>query len=111
MWRNEAKRFWKLYTEFKLWTATPDSTSRRFTIEKDSFEDSSLLESKYQTATSMQIQCAIIIGLIYPSSNPFKKHALRVEMHIPLNFPHSPPTIYMLSKIHHVNIDKDGEYS
>lgn len=108
---KELKRIWKLYTDFKLWTRSPDATSKRFMVERDSFEDKSLLENRNQTASSIQVSSALIVGLIYPTSDSFLKHGLRVEIGVPSNYPHTPPTICMLSKIHHPNIDEKGEYN
>lgn len=104
-------RLLKLYTEFKKWTESPDATTKRFTIENNSFDNPQLLQNIKQTTSTMQLYSAIIIGLIYPLSEPFIKHALRVEIHVPLTFPQVPPTVYMKTEIRHPNIEKDGKYN
>lgn len=107
--RDILRSLWRLYTDFKLWASASDATSKRFKVEDDSFENKSLLENNAAAAsTTDENIVAIIIGLIYPSSEPFKRHALRIKICLPSTFPDDPPIVYMLTKIRHPNIDKNG---
>lgn len=107
---NVLKRLWKEHTDFKVWAQNSDLESKKFTVEKDSFEDPSLVENRNQTTLSAHTIQSSIIGLIYPSSEPFLTHALRVKIDIPAGYPEVPPKIYMLTKILHPNIDEKGKY-
>lgn len=101
----------KHYTEFTNQIAKTDATSRRFTIENDSLKDESLLQSIGAEAKSLYVKELVVIGLIYPTSEPFRGYALRIKMRIPHSYPQKPPRIFFLEKIVHPNIEKDGEYN
>jgi ubiquitin-protein ligase len=106
------KRLWRKYTELQTW-AGEDPESKKFTSESTSFLDpattpSSASNNRGATSTA-QVKYISIIGLIYPSTQPFRQRALRVEIRVPETYPQEPPEVYMRMKIRHPNIEKDGE--
>ncbi len=109
---GDFKRLWTEYNQLKNW-ANPASS--RFKIEKDSFENPTTMPSSASNnpgaASTMQVAYVSIIGLIYPSTEPFGQRGLRVEIQVPVTYPQEPPHIYMRMemKIRHPNIEINGE--
>lgn len=105
------KRLHKFYREFKTWSESAETTSNRFTFENDSVNDSLFKPNRDPIPAMSIFKTVYVVGLIYPSSEPFAEHALRVEMHISSKYPQIPPAVFLLTKIRHPNIEKDGKYS
>ncbi len=110
---GDFKRLWIEYGKLKTWVESANAASRRFTIEEDSFDNPTTMRSSESNnggaASIMQVGCISIIGLIYPSTEPFKQRGLRVEIRVPVTYRQEPPHIYMKMSIRHPNIEKDGE--
>ncbi|CAF1297652.1 unnamed protein product [Rotaria sordida] len=110
---DSSKRIWRLYTDLKIWAESHDATSKRFIVKDNSIENPELLSSlqsnNIATASTMQTKFFIIVGLIYPSTDPFKKHLLEVEIRVPFTYPQEPPEVYMRTSIRHPNIEKNGK--
>ncbi|CAF1128890.1 unnamed protein product [Rotaria sordida] len=110
---DSSKRIWRLYTDLKIWAESHDATSKRFSVKDNSIENPELLSSlqsnNVATASTMQTKFFIIVGLIYPSTDPFKKHLLEVEIRVPFTYPQEPPEVYMRTSIRHPNIEKNGK--
>lgn len=95
----------------KIWAADTNSTSKKFYIESDSFENPTTASvSTSAAATSAeQTNFVSITGLIYPTTEPFKQYAIRIEIRVPPAFPQEPPEIYMKMKIRHPNVKLNGK--
>jgi ubiquitin-protein ligase len=108
---NPLKRLWTEYNKFKNWALS--TNPREFTIESSSLDDdetttSSAIDNN-GTASATQDKFVSITGLIYPSTEPFRQWALRVEIKLPILYPHKATTVYMKTSIRHPNIDENGE--
>jgi len=110
---SDFKRLWREYTDLKDWVGSSEAASNIFSIERDSFENSKATPSSESTngeaCSTAQAKSISIFGLIYPSTEPFKKRGLRVEMRVPFTYPQEPPEVYMRMEIRHPNIEKNGE--
>merc|ERR1712126_215367 len=48
-------------------------------------------------------------GLLVPKTAPYNKGAFKVEIKFPDEYPFKPPTITLLTKIYHPNVDEKGQ--
>ena len=52
---------------------------------------------------------AVVTGKVWPTSNIYKDHALRIEMQLPSTYPVDPPEVKIDPAIYHPNVDDAGE--
>jgi hypothetical protein len=92
------KRAWAELNKLK--GLSLDSNSEvKFIIDKTPFNDDGAATSNTNT----------FIGRILPMASPFNQTALRVEFKLPEKYPAEPPTIRILTPIHHPNVLEDGK--
>ena len=108
------KRLWYGFRTLERWAESADQTNKKFQVVTSSFNgDSSTTPvselNRAEASSSTQSECARIIGLIYPLTEPFKQRTLKVEIEVPVSYPDIPPTVFMRTRIRHPNIEKDGE--
>lgn len=109
--KDSLKRLWKEYAKLKNWALS--TNPREFTVETSSLDDNETLSSSAidtdEGDADAQSKFISIVGLIYPSTEPFLDWALRIEIRLPYLYPHKGPELYMKTSIRHPNIDKNGE--
>ena len=118
---NESRKYiWKQFNALRRSTTTADPALKKFHFissslkdddDDDDTEQSSSSSNGAAAASNTPEECAKIIGLIYPLTEPFKQRALRVEIRVPNGYPMQPPEVYMRTTIRHPNIEKDGEWN
>jgi ubiquitin-protein ligase len=108
---NPLKRLWKEYEKLKNWAASTDPAPTIFKVEtsEDEIEMISSRPNNGGAAPAIQGEHISIVGLIYPSTAPFRQRGLRVEILVPAGYPQEPPVVYMRMRIRHPNIEKDGK--
>lgn len=95
--RDALKHLWTEYNILENWAES--TNPRKFTIEHSSFDE--IEESLPLTNENI----VTITGLIYPTTEPFIQWALRINIHVPITYPHKAPEIYMQTQFYHPNID------
>lgn len=72
-------------------------TERKFLIDKSPFDDDE------ETPTNFTF-----IGRILPRSEPFNQTALQIEIQLPQEYPYKPPSVRILTKVYHPNVEENG---
>lgn len=106
------KHLWKEYNKLKNWLGSPDTASRIFIDQtrEDEIEMSSSGPNNGGANSGIQGKHMRIVGLIFPSTAPFRQLGLKVEILMPAGYPREPPVVYMRTdNIRHPNIEKDGK--
>jgi ubiquitin-protein ligase len=100
---DNPKRLWEAYSDLKTWSRTAQS-SDILRVQGSSMEDSEM-----EASSAPPTGFVTITVLIYPSSEPFCRQGLPIEIQLPYTYPHQPPTVYLKIAMRHPNIDRDGE--
>lgn len=72
-------------------------TERKFLIDKSPFDGDE------ETPTNFTF-----IGRILPRSEPFNQTALQIEIQLPQEYPYKPPSVRILTKVYHPNVEENG---
>jgi ubiquitin-protein ligase len=96
------KKLWGELTKIKLFDAKNNLKEGKFFYENSSFDHSQddLPENYAQN---------VIIGRLWLTSNIYKNHALRIELHLPSGYPMQPPEVIIMTPIYHPNVNEKSE--
>ena len=93
------KQLWNELSRIKNFTPQNNLENGKF------FYEDSLFYEPHE-GSSMQ---NVISGRLWPTSNIYKDHALRIEIHLPSTYPLDPPAVKIDNVIYHPNVDDKGE--
>lgn len=92
------KEVYKHVTQLKL---LHKNSKPKFVVQKTPFDE--------EDAAASSTPKDVIIGRIFPDSEPFKEGSFQIELKLPPEFPFSPPAIRFLTPIYHPSVEQDGK--
>ena len=95
------KQLWNELSRIKIFTSQNNLENGKFF-----YENSLFCEPQEDSSTQ-----SFISGRLWPTSNIYKDHALRIEIHLPSTYPLDPPAVKIDTVIYHPNVDNKGEWS
>ncbi|CAF1028366.1 unnamed protein product [Rotaria sp. Silwood1] len=93
------KKLWRELTDVKLLGENNKLKKGKFTYESSSFDYS-------QDELPKDYAQNVIIGRLELTSNIYKNHALRIEIHLPPEYPMKPPEVVIVTPIYHPNVNE-----
>ncbi|CAF0895866.1 unnamed protein product [Rotaria sordida] len=93
------KKLWTELSKVKLLNEDSNLKQGKFFYENSSFEypQDELPENYAQN---------VIVGRLWLTSNIYKNHALKIEIHLPPGYPMKPPEVVLVTPIYHPNVDE-----
>ena len=100
-----SKRLITEITKLKALSASTDSSSTKFLLDKSPVDEQS---GGLRTGVASSAQ-NIIVGRILPSSSIYNQYAFQIELKLPAEFPFKPPEVRFVTPIYHPNVDEQGK--
>ncbi|CAF1371705.1 unnamed protein product [Rotaria sordida] len=93
------KKLWRELTDVKLLKEDNKLKQGKFIYENSSFDYSADDLPKGYAQN-------VIVGRLELTSNIYKNHALRIEIHLPPEYPMKPPEVVMVTPVYHPNVNE-----
>ena len=96
------KNLWRELTELKNLTREKNLKQGKFFYETSSFD----VAPEDLPADYAQ---NLIVGRLWLTSDIYKNHAIRIEIHLPPEYPVKSPEVVIATPIYHPNVDEKSE--